>query len=140
MDIGIEYLLIIQNTTTKQIHFKMVGDCGDSKLYFHFPDVDLSELETGEHRYLLFEAPADEDIVVILQNDPRRTTIKDNKYILVADNKILTADDVVLVYTGEDYDTPLCCVATGLMKVGKYDSDAKQWDKPTEYRQYNNKK
>ncbi len=103
MDIGIEYLLIIQNTTTKQIHFKMVGDCGDSKLYFHFPDVDLSELETGEHRYLLFEAPADEDIVVILQNDPRRTTIKDNKYILVADNKILTADDVVLVYTGEDY-------------------------------------
>ena len=52
MDIGIEYLLIIQNTTTKQIHFKMVGDCGDSKLYFHFPDVDLSELETGEHRYL----------------------------------------------------------------------------------------
>ena len=131
MDNGIEYLLIIQNTTTKQIYFKMVGDCGDSKLYFHFPDVDLSDLTTGEYRYMLFEAPADEDIVVILQNDPRRTTIKDNKYILVADNKILTADDVVLVYTGEDYDTPLCCVATGLMKVGKYDSDTKQWDKPT---------
>jgi hypothetical protein len=106
MDIGIEYLLVLQSTVIKQIHFRMVGDCGDSKLYFHFPDVDLSELETGEHRYLLFEAPADEDIVVLLQNDPRRTTIKDNKYILVADNKILTADDVVLVYTGEDYDTP----------------------------------
>ena len=136
MDIGIEYLLIIQNTTTKQIHFKMVGDCGDSKLYFHFPDVDLSELETGEHRYLLFEAPEDDAKLVLLQNDPRRFTVTDNKYILVADNKVLTADDVVLVYTGEDYQTPLCCVATGLIKVGDYENDAKQWDKPQEYKQY----
>lgn len=139
MDIGIEYLLIIQNTTTKQIHFKMVGDCGDSKLYFHFPDVDLSELETGEHRYLLFEAPEDDARLVLLQNDPRRFTVTDNKYILVADNKILTADDVVLVYTGEDYQTPLCCVATGLIKVGDYVNDAKQWDKPQEYKTYNKK-
>ena len=139
MDNGIEYLLIIQNTTTKQIYFKMVGDCGDSKLYFHFPDVDLSELETGEHRYLLFEAPEDDARLVLLQNDPRRFTVTDNKYILVADNKILTADDVVLVYTGEDYQTPLCCVATGLIKVGDYDNDTKQWDKPQEYKTYNKK-
>ncbi len=139
MDNGIEYLLIIQNTTTKQIYFKMVGDCGDSKLYFHFPDVDLSELETGEHRYLLFEAPEDDARLVLLQNDPRRFTVTDNKYILVADNKILTADDVVLVYTGEDYQTPLCCVATGLIKVGDYENDTKQWDKPQEYKTYNKK-
>ena len=85
---------------------------------------------------MLFEPPADEDVTVIMQNDPRRTTITDNKYILVADNKILTADDVVLVYTGEDYQTPLCCKATGLIKVGDYTSDGKQWDKPQEYKQY----
>ena len=139
MDNGIEYLLIIQNTTTKQIYFKMVGDCSDSKLYFHFPDVDLSELETGEHRYLLFEAPEDDARLVLLQNDPRRFTVTDNKYILVADNKILTADDVVLVYTGEDYQTPLCCVATGLIKVGDFENDTKQWDKPQEYKTYNKK-
>ena len=136
MDIGLEYLLIIQNTTTKKIYWRMVGDCEDSKLYYHFPDVDLSELETGEHRYMLFEPPADEDVVVIMQNDPRRTTITDNKYILVADNKILTANDVVLVYTGEDYQKPLCCKATGLIKVGNYEADNKQWDKPMEYKQY----
>lgn len=136
MDFGIEYLLIIQNTTTKKVYWKMVGDCEDSKLYYHFPDVDLSELEVGEHRYMLFEPPADEDVVVIMQNDPRRATVTDNKYILVADNKILTADDVVLVYTGEDYQTPLYCKATGLIKVGDYEADNKQWDKPMEYKQY----
>ena len=117
----------------------MVGDCSDSKLYFHFADVDLKDLTTGEYRYMLFEPPADEDVTVIMQNDPRRTTITDNKYILVADNKILTADDVVLVYTGEDYQTPLCCKATGLIKVGDYTSDGKQWDKPMEYKAYNKK-
>lgn len=136
MDNGIQYLLILQSTVTKKIHYYMVSDCSDSKMYHHFPDVDLSDLTTGEYRYMLYEAPADDDIVVVMQNDPRRTTIKDNKYILVADNKILTADDVVLVYTGEEYDTPLCCVATGLMKVGKYDSDSKQWDKPMSYKSY----
>lgn len=138
MDIGIQYLLVLQNTTTKKIYFRMVGDCSDSRLFYHFPDVDLKELEVGEHRYLLFEAPADEDVTVIMQNDPRRTTITDNKYILVADNKILTADDVVLVYTGDDYQTPLCCKASGLIKVGNYTSDTKQWDKPMEYKQYKN--
>lgn len=136
MDIGFEYLLIIQNTTTKKIYWRMVGDCEDSKLYYHFPDVDLRELEVGEHRYMLFESPAEEDVTVIMQNDPRRTTITDNKYILVADNKILTADDVVLVVTGEDYQKPLCCKATGLIKVGNYEADNKQWDKPMEYKQY----
>lgn len=128
--------MIIQNTTTKTIYIRFVEDSDDSKLYFHFQDVDLAELEAGEHRYLLFEAPEDEAKLVLLQNDPRRFTVTDNKYILVADNKILTADDVVLVYTGEDYQTPLCCVATGLIKVGDYTNDAKQWDKPQEYKQY----
>ena len=136
MDKGIAYLLLIQSTVTKKIYVRFVEDCGDSKLYFHFPDVDLKELETGEHRYLLFEAPEEDARVVIMQNDPRRTTVTDNKYILVADNKILTADDVVLVYTGEDYQTPLCCVASGLMKVGGYTQGDKQWDKPMEYKQY----
>lgn len=139
MDIGIQYLLVLQSTVTKKIHFRMVGDCSDSKLYYHFPDVDLKDLTTGEYRYMLFEAPADEDIVVIMQNDPRRTTVRENKYILVADNKILTADDVVLVYTGEDYQTPLCCKASGLLKVGNYESGTKQWDKPTVYKTFEKK-
>jgi hypothetical protein len=132
-----EYILIIQNTTTKQIYIFFVADCEDTKLYFHFPDVDLSKLETGEHRYLLFEAPEEGARTVLLQNDPRRYTVTDNMYVLVADNKILTADDVVLTTTGEDYQTPLCCVATGLIKVGDYVQGGKQWDKPMEYKQYN---
>lgn len=136
MDNGIKYLLIIQNTTTKKVYWRLVSDCEDSKLYYHLSDVDLSELETGEHRYMLFESPAEDDVIVVMQNDPRRTTVTENKYILVADNKILTADDVVLVYTGEDYQTPLCCLATGLIKVGDYTSNGKQWDKPMEYKQY----
>lgn len=136
MDNGIKYLLIVQNTTTKKVYWRLVSDCEDSKLYYHLSDVDLSELETGEHRYMLFESPADDDVIVVMQNDPRRTTVTENKYILVADNKILTADDVVLVYTGEDYQKPLCCLGTGLMKVGDYKSDTKQWDKPMEYKQY----
>ena len=131
-----DYLMILQNTTTKHIKWMMVDDCEDSKLYYHFPDVDLSDLEVGEHRYLIFNPPADDDVTVIMQNDPRRTTVTDNKYILVADNKILTADDVVLVYTGEDYQTPLCCVATGLIKVGTYKQTTRQWDKPTSYKTY----
>lgn len=136
MDIGIEYLLIIQNTTTKQIYFRFVGDCEDSRFYYHFSDVDLRDLSVGEHRYLLFEAPEEEARVVVLQNDPRQTTVTENKYILVQDNKILTADDVVLIYTGEDYQEPLCCKATGLIKVGEYDNKAKQWDLPKQYKQY----
>lgn len=136
MDNGIKYLLIIQSTTTKKVYWRLVSDCEDSKLYYHLSDVDLSELETGEHRYMLFESPAEDDVIVVMQNDPRRTTVTENKYILVADNKILTADDVVLVYTGEDYQTPLCCLATGLIKVGDYTSNGKQWDKPMEYKQY----
>ena len=139
MDNGIKYLLIIQNTTTKKVYWRLVSDCEDSKLYYHLSDVDLSELETGEHRYMLFESPAEDDVIVVMQNDPRRTTVTENKYILVADNKILTADDVVLVYTGEDYQTPLCCLATGLIKVGDYTSNGKQWDKPQEYKTYNKK-
>lgn len=136
MDIGIEYLLIIQNTTTKQIYIRFVEDCEDSRFYYHFPEVDLKELETGEHRYLLFEAPEEDARMVLLQNDPRRFTVTDNKYVLVADNKILTADDVVLVYTGADYQTQLCCVATGLMKIGDYTNNKKQWDKPQSFKQY----
>ena len=136
MDIGFEYLLLIQNTTTKKIYPFLVGDCQDSRMYYHFEDVDLRELEVGEHRYLLFEAPEEDARTVVFQNDPRRTTVTDNKYILVADNKIITADDVVLVYTGEDYQTPLCCVATGLIKVGDYVAKSRQWDKPMEYKQY----
>ena len=136
MDIGFEYLLLIQNTTTKKIYPFLVGDCQDSRMYYHFEDVDLRELEVGEHRYLLFEAPEEDARTVVFQNDPRRTTVTDNKYILVADNKIITADDVVLVYTGEDYQTPLCCVATGLIKVGDYVTKSRQWDKPMEYKQY----
>lgn len=136
MDIGFEYLLIIQNTVTKKIYPFLVGDCQDSRMYYHFEDVDLRELEVGEHRYLLFEAPEEDARTVVLQNDPRRTTVTDNKYILVSDNKILTADDVVLVYTGEGYQTPLCCKATGLIKVGNYTSDTKQWDKPISYKTY----
>lgn len=136
MDNGFAYLLLIQNTTTKKIYVRFVEDCQDSKLYFHFSDVDLKELETGEHRYLLFDAPEEDARLVLLQNDPRRFTVKDNKYILVADNKLITAGDVVLVTTGEDYDTPLCMVASGLIKVGDYTNKAKQWDKPMEYKQY----
>lgn len=131
-----DYLLILQSTVTKKIHFQMVEDCEDSRLLYHFQDVDLRELKTGEYRYLLFNPPADDDVTVILQNDPRRTTVTDNKYILVAENKILTADDVVLVYTGEDYEVPLCCVATGLIKVGTYEQKTKQWDRPTAYKTY----
>ena len=136
MDNGIEYLLLIQNTTTKQIYPFFVGDCQDSKFYYHFPDVDLRNLEVGEHRYLLFEAPEEDARVVVLQNDPRYTTVNQNTYILVQDNKILTADDVVLVYTGEDYEVPLCCKASGLIKVGDYKSKGKQWALPKEYKQY----
>lgn len=137
MDIGLKYLLIIQNTTTKKIYVRMVDDCETSKLYYVFEDVDLRELEVGEHRYFLFNAPEDDAVTVLLQNDPRRFTITDNQYILVSDNKIITADDVVLVATGEDYQTPLCCVSSGLMKVGNYTQEGKQWDKPQEYKTYN---
>lgn len=136
MDNGLAYLLLIQSTVRKTIYVRYVEDCQSSRFYYHFPDVDLKELEPGEYRYLLFEAPEDDARLVLLQNDPRRFTVTDNKYILVADNKILTADDVVLAYTGEDYQTPLCCVATGLMKIGDYTNNKKQWDKPQSFKQY----
>ena len=136
MENEFDYILIIQNTTTKKIYTFLVDDCQDSRMYYHFEDVDLRELEVGEHRYLLFEAPEEDARTVVLQNDPRNTTVTQNKYILVSDNKIITADDVVLVYTGEDYQAPLCCVATGLIKVGDYAASNKQWDKPMEYKQY----
>ena len=136
MDNGLAYLLLIQSTVTKQIYPFFVNDCMNSKYYFHFEDVDLRGLSVGEYRYLLFDAPEEDARVVVLQNDPRYTTVNQNTYILVQDNKILTADDVVLVYTGEDYEVPLCCRATGLMKIGDYKKGGKQWDLPKTYKTY----
>ena len=132
-----KYILLVQNTTTKEIHHYYVEDDLSSKLYYHFEDVDLSELETGEHRYFLYETPENiDEPIFILQNDPRVVMYSEDTYVLVSGNKLLTAEDVILVIKGEEYQVQLCCVASGLIKVGSYKADGKQYDLPKQYKQY----
>lgn len=131
-----KYVLIIQQTTTKKISSFNVVDELDAKQYYHFCDVDFRDLDEGEYRYFLVANEEEYDLNVY-QNDPRLITHTEDKYIIVAYNKFITAQDILLATTYDDYQVPADVVASGLLRIGEYvDKGQQQYDKPTEYKQY----
>lgn len=128
------YKLIVQNTVDKTITSYDVEDRGTSKTYFIFNDVDMRGLKDGEHRY--FVICDDGAPIKILQNDARQISNPEDRYIVVSENNILTADDFFLVVKGEEYQIPIPVLATGLMMVGDFVQNNTTYDKEQTYVQY----
>lgn len=128
------YILIVQNTTDKKITTYKVCDSGDSRMYFHFDNVDLTDLKEGEHRYFLICDNGFE--VKITQNDAKDIHYDEDKYVIVSQGNLITAEDIYLVVKGEPYPIRIPVIAEGLIMVGEFKGDGKSYDKPQEYVQY----
>lgn len=128
------YKLIVQNTLDKTITQYSVEDAGTSKTYFIFNDVDMRDLKEGEHRYFLI--CDDGTPIKILQNDARQITHPEDRYILISENKLLTADDMYMIVKGEEYQIPIPVLASGLIMVGEFENNNTTYDKEQTYVQY----
>ena len=128
------YSLILQNTTTKEVYtFDLENQNYAENIYYKF-DITLQEgMRDGEYQYILFTNPNKFQVIVDV-NNPFRSELYGDPAILVTYNNILTNGTKISV-DGK----PIPILGTGLIRIGDYENNNYQYDKPNTYVSYERK-
>lgn len=128
------YTLLMQNTTTKEVYiFNLENQNYSENIYYKF-DITLQEgMRDGEYQYILFTNPNKFQVIVDV-NNPFRSELYGNPVILVTYNNTLTNGTQILV-AGK----PIPILGTGLIRIGDYENNNYQYDKPNTYVSYERK-
>lgn len=104
------YSILLRNNTTKETSVFNKTDQENSRLYYHFKNVDTSNLDEGEYTYYIILNPESETIT-IYPNNIEKSTINGETIVIVA---------------------------TGLVRVGNYDSrnNNTEYNYGQKYKQY----
>lgn len=128
------YSLILQNTTTKEVYtFDLENQNYAENIYYKF-DITLSDdMPDGEYQYILFSNPNKLEVIVDV-NNPMQSELYGNPVIMVTYNNTLTNGTQILV-AGK----PIPILGTGLIRIGDYENNNYQYDKPNTYVSYERK-
>ena len=128
------YTLLMQNTTTKEVYtFDLENQNYAENIYYKF-DITLSDdMPDGEYQYILFSNPNKLEVIVDV-NNPMQPELYGNPVILVTYENTLTTGTQILV-AGK----PIPILGTGLIRIGDYENNNYQYDKPNTYVSYERK-
>lgn len=128
------YTLLMQNTITKEVYlFDLENQNYAENIYYKF-DITLSDdMSDGEYQYILFSNPNKLEVIVDV-NNPMQSELYGNPVILVTYNNTLTNGTQILV-AGK----PIPILGTGLIRIGDYENNNYQYDKPNTYVSYERK-
>ena len=128
------YSLILQHTTTKEVYtFDLENQNYAENIYYKF-DITLQEgMRDGEYQYILFTNPNKFQVIVDV-NNPFRSELYDDPTILVTYNNTLTNGTKISV-DGK----PIPILSTGIIRIGDYENNNYQYDKPNTYVSYERK-
>lgn len=128
------YSLVLQHTVTKQIYvYNLENQNYAENIYYKF-DITLSDdMPDGEYQYILFSNPNKLEVIVDV-NNPMQSELYGNPVILVTYENTLTTGTQILV-AGK----PIPILGTGLIRIGDYENNNYQYDKPNTYVSYERK-
>lgn len=128
------YSLVLQHTVTKQIYvYNLENQNYAENIYYKF-DITLSDdMPDGEYQYILFSNPNKLEVIVDV-NNPMQSELYGNPVILVTYENTLTNGTQILV-AGK----PIPILGTGLIRIGDYENNKYQYDKPNTYVSYERK-
>lgn len=128
------YSILMQNTITKEVYvYNLENQNYAENIYYKF-DITLSDdMPDGEYQYILFSNPNKLEVIVDV-NNPFRSELYGNPVILVTYNNTLTNGTQILV-AGK----PIPILGTGLIRIGDYENNNYQYEKPNTYVSYERK-